>query len=278
MSSKAQIKANRLNGQKSTGAASPEGKAKSRFNSLKSGIYAKSEALPGEDPAQLDALAGDFREEYQPHTPTQVALVDSLTGGEWLLRRLRQSLTRLWQPAMENGADLGQAYQDNPSIDRAMRRIEGLKRSFHRDLRRLEEILEQEARAAAREAEFAAEAARTAAVREHAELVRMLLAEKDDDGTPVYTRAEAQSTASFMQQYGVRTVKELDEAMDAECVQEEEYEAGKQAKKAQRGDASEKPAGRAGDKQPGGTADEPELASFRPGEQHSVNEPDPGDE
>ena len=149
MTSDAQIQANRLNAQKSTGPASPEGKAKSRFNSLKSGIFAKSEVLPGEDPAQLEALAGDYREEYQPHTPTQMALVDSLAGGEWLLRRLRQSEARLWQAAIENGADLGQAYQSNPSIDRVMRRIEGLKRSYHRDLRRLEEIFEQEARAEA---------------------------------------------------------------------------------------------------------------------------------
>jgi hypothetical protein len=68
MSSKAQIKANRLNAQESTGPASPEGKAKSRFNPLKSGIYAKSEVLPVEDPAQLEALAGDFRESISPTT------------------------------------------------------------------------------------------------------------------------------------------------------------------------------------------------------------------
>ena len=41
MSSKAQIAANRRNAQKSTGPRSVEGKAKSRMDALKTGIYAE---------------------------------------------------------------------------------------------------------------------------------------------------------------------------------------------------------------------------------------------
>jgi len=249
MSSDAQIDANRLNAQKSTGPASPEGKAKTRFNSLKTGLYAKSEVIPGEDAAELEALAGDYREEFHPHTPVQMALVDSLIGGDWVLRRLRQSEARMWQQAMEGGADLGQAYQNNPSIDRVMRRVEGLRRSYNRDLRHLEEILEKEAQAAAAEAKAAADQAKAAAVADHAELVRMILNEKEDDGTPAYTPEEARFTASLMQKYGVRTIDALDKAEDAERVHEVD------------GDAS------AG----------PDLASFRSGEEETGNEPDPGD-
>jgi hypothetical protein len=42
MATEQQVEANRRNAQKSTGARSEEGKAKSRFNALKFGIHAKS--------------------------------------------------------------------------------------------------------------------------------------------------------------------------------------------------------------------------------------------
>ena len=52
MPTEAQINANRLNAQKSTGPTSPEGKARSALNALKSGIDAWSHIIPGEDPAE----------------------------------------------------------------------------------------------------------------------------------------------------------------------------------------------------------------------------------
>ena len=111
MSSDAQINANRLNAEKSTGPTSPEGKANSRFNSLRSGLYAKSAVLPGEDAAEREALAESFRERFQPKTPEQVGLVEELIRGNWTLLRLRRSEESLWQKAMEGveGADPGQA-------------------------------------------------------------------------------------------------------------------------------------------------------------------------
>ena len=59
-----QIEANRLNALKSTGPASPEGKAVSRFNALKTGIHAELQVIPGEDPAELDALAADYHRQF----------------------------------------------------------------------------------------------------------------------------------------------------------------------------------------------------------------------
>ena len=60
MSSLKQTEANRQNAQKSTGPRSVEGKAASRFNALKSGIDAKSQVLPNEDPDQLEVLVARF--------------------------------------------------------------------------------------------------------------------------------------------------------------------------------------------------------------------------
>ena len=48
MATLAQIHANRLNAQSSTGPRSDQGKAASRFNALKHGIEARSLVIPGE--------------------------------------------------------------------------------------------------------------------------------------------------------------------------------------------------------------------------------------
>src|SRR5437868_1963865 len=84
------LNANRLNAQKSTGPTSPEGKAASSLNALKSGIDAWSQIIPGEDPDELEALVAQFRLRYQPAGPTQLSLVDTLISTEWIQRRLRR--------------------------------------------------------------------------------------------------------------------------------------------------------------------------------------------
>ena len=66
MSTEAQINANRLNAKKSTGPTSPEGKARSALNALKSGIDAWSHIIAGEDPAELEALTEQFLQHYRP--------------------------------------------------------------------------------------------------------------------------------------------------------------------------------------------------------------------
>ena len=69
MATPAQITANRANAQKSTGPRSAEGKSASRFNALKHGIDAASIVIPGEDPADYDALVAQYQREYQPGPP-----------------------------------------------------------------------------------------------------------------------------------------------------------------------------------------------------------------
>ena len=179
MSSDAQIAANRLNAEKSTGPTSPQGKANSRFNSVKTGLYAKSAVLPGEDAAEREALAEDFHQRFHPKTPEQVCLVDELIRGHWILRRLRRSEESLWQEAMESaeGADPGQAYKNHPVLDRVMSRITGVKRTCDSDLRLLVLMLEKQAKG-----EAAAE--RAAKQRAHRRLVRELLEEENEDGLP----------------------------------------------------------------------------------------------
>jgi hypothetical protein len=101
MTSQAQIDANRLNSQKSTGPTSPEGKGASSLNALKSGIHANSHIIPGEDPAALEALTAAFLLHHQPADPNQLALVDTLIAAEWTQRRLRRIEAELWNSRHE---------------------------------------------------------------------------------------------------------------------------------------------------------------------------------
>ena len=66
MASPAQILANRLNSQKSTGPRSAEGKAASSMNALKHGARAESRIIPGEDVQALAELAYAYRQDYEP--------------------------------------------------------------------------------------------------------------------------------------------------------------------------------------------------------------------
>jgi hypothetical protein len=90
MSTERQIDANRLNAQHSTGPITPEGRAAVRLNGLKYGLYAETLILPGEDPAQFDALLDRLDAEYQPATPTEEQYVSQLAMACWRRARVQR--------------------------------------------------------------------------------------------------------------------------------------------------------------------------------------------
>src|SRR5450631_1211196 len=90
MATPAQISANRANAQKSTGPRSVEGKSASRFNALKHGIDADSIVIPGEDPADYDALRAHYLHEYRPQSASESFHVDAMLRADWHRRRLQQ--------------------------------------------------------------------------------------------------------------------------------------------------------------------------------------------
>ena len=134
MATPAQIEANRRNARKSTGPSSAAGKAVTRFNGLKTGIHAESQVIPGEDPAELEALAANYREQFQPATPLEFFLVDAIVNGDWQLRRLRKLEARLWEREFSGPVDepLG------PALTRLHRRIDAAERSYYRALKELQ--------------------------------------------------------------------------------------------------------------------------------------------
>ena len=127
--------------------ALPEGKAAVRFNALKSGIDAKSQVVPGEDPAALDLLTAEYYDRYQPATPEVRALVDTLITAEWLQRRFRALEARLWEHLIRNtrnpdkGLEVAQTYDDHSdAFNHLQRRIDAAERSYHRALMALQRI------------------------------------------------------------------------------------------------------------------------------------------
>ena len=158
MPSPAQINANRLNSQKSTGPTSPEGKATSSLNALKSGIDAWSHIIPGEDPAELEALTAAFVLHFHPSDPVQLSLVDTLISAEWIQRRLRRIEAQLWNyqiecldknlshadfldASIQHNSPLGHAF--HAALDpfsRIQRRIDGTNRMYLRTLKALQDL------------------------------------------------------------------------------------------------------------------------------------------
>ena len=88
MATVAQIEANRLNSQKSTGPRSAEGKDSSRFNAFKHGADARALIIPGEDEADLLNVTREYYEELRPEGVVEIELVDTLIRCHWEKRRV----------------------------------------------------------------------------------------------------------------------------------------------------------------------------------------------
>src|SRR3984893_388885 len=158
MSSPAQITANRLNSKKSTGPTSPEGKATSSLNALKSRIEAASDIIRDADPAALQALSPASHRELHPPGHNQLALVDPLVAAEWPQRRLRRVEADLWKyrvecldqtlthgeyidESIQHNHPLGQAYHGAlDAFTRIQRRIDGTNRLYLRTLKALRDL------------------------------------------------------------------------------------------------------------------------------------------
>ena len=120
----------------STGPRSVKGKAVSRLNALKTGIYAKAEVVtPSEDNQALGQLTADYYDRFHPTTPEQRFLVDALVSDDWLLRRLRRSeaglLTEACKRVCGDYFTLGEVYQMKSTVlERLQRRVNATRKSY----------------------------------------------------------------------------------------------------------------------------------------------------
>ena len=106
MSSQRRIDASRVNGAKSRGPVTAEGKAISSRNRLRHGLLARSVVLDGENRTRFYRLLSELTAEFTPEGPVQNALVETMAVARW-----RQM--RIW--GMEKaGLDYQISKQDEP--------------------------------------------------------------------------------------------------------------------------------------------------------------------
>jgi hypothetical protein len=140
MATPAQLHANRLNAQRSTGPRSEEGKAASRFNALKCGIEARSLVIPGEDPAALEALALEYHQQFNAVGPLEDYLVETLVQADWNRRRYTRIEAQVLKVLLANQDPAAESPLDactGSAAQQIFRRLAATERSYFRALKEL---------------------------------------------------------------------------------------------------------------------------------------------
>jgi len=86
--SEAQLTANRLNAQFSTGPRTATGKAKSSLNAVKTGLTGRTVLLPCDDAAEYERFIQAYEKEFSPVGQREADLVQSIADSMWRLRRI----------------------------------------------------------------------------------------------------------------------------------------------------------------------------------------------
>lgn len=94
MPTQAQLIANRINAQKSTGPKTPEGMAVASKNSLKHGFSARQAVISSESQAQFDLYRQQLLDELAPQTPMESMLADRIVILSWQLKRATRIQTQ----------------------------------------------------------------------------------------------------------------------------------------------------------------------------------------
>jgi hypothetical protein len=149
-----QAAASRANSQKSTGPRTTAGKAASRFNALKHGIYAVHQIMFDETPEDLADLSAEYHEHHNPADSDQRFLVDTLVNYEWRIRRIRRVEAALWQTASNtflvkniettSTCTSGDAFAtDSATFERLQRVANSCERVYYRAHKELERLQAQ---------------------------------------------------------------------------------------------------------------------------------------
>jgi len=85
------IESNRRNSRRSTGPKTQRGKATSRYNALRLGVFASSRLLPTESSADYNRAAKDLLEDCRPTGAVEKILADQLIGAFWRLQRIERA-------------------------------------------------------------------------------------------------------------------------------------------------------------------------------------------
>jgi thiol:disulfide interchange protein len=134
MSSDSQVAANRANAQLSTGPKTAIGLQASSQNNLRHGFSATTfTLLPTEDKAAFEQLLADFTAEWNPTTPTEMALVSNAAQFHWMSDRA----ARLQLESLNECFSPDALPTQTTRFDRLVRCHTQFDRAFHRALNAL---------------------------------------------------------------------------------------------------------------------------------------------
>jgi hypothetical protein len=119
LASERRLAVNRANAQLSTGPKTPEGKAVSSLNAVKTGLTGRSVLLPTEDAEAYEAHLLHYVEAYAPVGEREIQLVQSLADTQWRLDRIPNLETGFFALGRLRCAELF-LEEKNPPVRRAM--------------------------------------------------------------------------------------------------------------------------------------------------------------
>ncbi|MBV9300778.1 MAG: hypothetical protein JOY62_09565 [Acidobacteriaceae bacterium] len=116
--SAARVTANRANSQLSTGPKTPEGKAKSSLNAVKSALTGRTVLLPSDDAAVYERHVARFASQFNPVGERETELVQSLADTQWRLNRIPSLEMGIYAVARLNFKNMFQ--EEQPEVREAL--------------------------------------------------------------------------------------------------------------------------------------------------------------
>jgi hypothetical protein len=105
MTTSAQTRANRINGARSRGPVTDEGKFRSCMNSLQTGHRAQALILPGENGQEYEGELDQLIQDLQPRDGTELGLVHEIATAKWFHRRVKRAQFYRLKTAIDGAGD-----------------------------------------------------------------------------------------------------------------------------------------------------------------------------
>jgi hypothetical protein len=138
-----QAEASRINGARSNGPSTPEGRAISSRNARTHGLTGGDVVLPHESQEQYDALLASFVKRFRPTDETEFDLIREMVNSRWRLRRIESMEVALIQRAVNQqmeamGNDVDPAEAQSLAYAELAENSKGLRllNRYAKDLRR----------------------------------------------------------------------------------------------------------------------------------------------
>jgi hypothetical protein len=133
--SDAQRAANRANAQKNTGPTSPEGRATSSLNAVKTALTGITVLLPSDDVQAYEAHIQQHIAGYSPANPVEKNLVQRIADADWRINRIASLEAGVYAIGLRKLADLHPDEKD-PAVRQSLIKSE-IFLAYRRDLNNL---------------------------------------------------------------------------------------------------------------------------------------------